>query len=189
MKVDFSPREERRLVLGLFLVTGLLIASNLFIDLGGMFPIPALDGVLRRQLDFSYEHVFATWYAGMALFVTGLVAALNGWQDRGAAGSVGARVGWTFVAAFFAALSADELCEWHEQVGAAVGARVGEIPGLTAGLGSGSSFTWLLVLAPVALGAIAGMLWFLRTRVGLSKAGWALALGGTLCWVGAVGME
>lgn len=105
----------------------------------------------RQQLDLDRECNLSTW---MASVQAGMVAftALLLWLQSG-------RRPWLLVALGCLALSADELCQFHEWIGAVV-ARSGFHLGPM-----GPPYPWVIVLGPVLLAYAGGVLWFLNREL------------------------
>ena len=150
---------------------------------GGVQSASILDFV-KYQFDLKREGVFAAWYSGTLLFITGLIATLI----SRVAPSVEKhralhRAGWTAMALLFFALSADEVSQIHEQ-SQALYHMIN--PHSTVKLYAGD---WIPVLMPLIAIITVGLILFAALVLSANRLSLVLAAVAITCWIGAIFAE
>jgi hypothetical protein len=105
----------------------------------------------RQQLDLDRECNFATWLSSVQAGMVGFVSVLLFLQSR--------RREWWLVGLGWMALSADELCQFHEWTGAIISRSGFHLGAL------GPPYPWVIVAGPFLLAYAVVVLWFLNREL------------------------
>ena len=172
----------RFLYISIFMLNGVLILATLFWDLG--FTLPRGFG----QLNLELEGNVAVWYSSALLLMGGGAALLVAFSPPPRMlGARPYRLVWMSVAAFFLALSVDEVEEFHERVGRWFTAEFGTVPVLTDG--GYHVFAWVLALLPLIALFIVVMSVAIRSWLAVHRTSRNLAVAALCCWIGAICAE
>ena len=177
------PADFLRFVyISIFTLNGVLILATLCWDLG--FTLPRGFG----QLNLELEGNFAVWYSSALLLIGGgaaLLVAFSPPPRMVAAKSY--RLVWATVAAFFVALSVDEVDEFHERIGRWFTSEFGTLPVLTDG--GYNVFAWIVALLPFIALFVVGMSVVIRSWLAVHRPSRNLATVALCCWIGAFGAD
>ena len=192
IRIQFSRREINVLYLAVIALDAFFVFMNT-----PLMSLPQIEGkpaqiatvfdFIKYQLDLKLEQNVATWYSSVLLLAAATAALLNArlapassklkWVHR---------VGWLSMAFVLIALSADETATIHETL-----AQLINFINYGAGrppvkVGAGD---WIPILLPVIILIAAGMIVFFSLLFRICRRAALLALGGVLCWIGAIFAE
>jgi|GEM_PF-2345077 hypothetical protein len=178
IRVTLPPSSLRALTWGIWAINLVLIFANFNIHLGGQLP----SEIATHQLDMNQEANLASWYSSMLLTLAAVFAAVNYHVRAHVDGRW--RFGWLAVAALALGLSADQVAQVHETIGAYVRAHAALLEEtLPAG------YLWVLVLGPLAAAAATFLFLFFRRVLAPIPHCRRLALAGVTLWVSAIALE
>jgi hypothetical protein len=135
---------------------GALIAVQALIALVNFSPL--VDSyAIGEILDVNRESTAVVWFTSALLWTIALFCGYAAAVNWSTGEPKGTRIGWLIIASGFVVLSVDETSQLHERVGEKVSDFV-HVPFLP------SLYSWVLVVAPIALaGAVWMVRWFVRT--------------------------
>lgn len=178
IRVTLPPGSLRALTWSIWAINLVLIFANFNIHLGGQLP----SKIMTYQLDMNQEANLASWYSSMLLTLAAVFAAVNYHVRAQVDGRW--RFGWLGIAAITLWLSADEVAQVHETIGAYARAHSALLEQtLPAG------YFWVLVLGPFAAAAAAFLFLFIRRVLAPIPHCRRLALAGATLWVSAIVLE
>lgn len=171
-----GPTLVRRAVLALLGIELVLVVMDLIFAFAKVVDLR----LVQRLWNTAREDSFATWFASSQALLVAL-ALLGLALTRRAAGSRGA-LGWGLLAAFFAAVSADDALSIHERAGGALRR------GLFAdGASWFPSYSWQLMFGPLLVVIALAMIAFLARNLAPHLRLWIVA--GLAMAAFAVGMD
>lgn len=178
IRVTLPPSSLRALTWSIWAIDLILIFANFNIHLGGQLP----SEIVTYQLDMNREANLASWYSSMLLVLAAVFAAVNYHARAQVDGRW--RFGWLGIAAITLWLSADEVAQVHETIGAYARAHSAVLEEMLP-----ASYLWVLVLGPVAAAAAVFLFLFVRRVLAPIPHCRRLALAGVTLWVSAIVLE
>ncbi|MEK6304041.1 MAG: hypothetical protein AABO41_25340 [Acidobacteriota bacterium] len=181
VRIEFRAKDLRLCYLVVLGIDLFFLAANL-----GIISIQSPGDILNRQLDLKLESNLATWYSSVQLFAAGMIAIVNA---RHNAFVSKLRFlysgGWLFIAFIFVGISADEVCQVHEQIATLYESNRGPFSP-PAQLGAGD---WIPFLMPLIIGVPVVMILFFAVFAAHRKLSLAFAVAGLVCWIGSIYAE
>ena len=181
VRIEFRARDLRLCYLIVVGIDLFFLAANL-----GIISIPSPGDVVNRQLDLKLESNLATWYSSVQLFAAGMIALVNARQKPFVSKlRFLYSGGWLFIALILVGISADEVCQVHEQIATLYEGNRGPLSP-PAQLGAGD---WIPFLMPLIIGVPLVMVLFFSFFAADRKVSLALGVAGVVCWIGSIYAE
>lgn len=169
-----ANRSIQWLIVTLLAIQGAIAVANL---------TPIVDTItIAEILDVNKEATAAVWLSSAMLWTIALLAAYAAVCDRATGAVRRAWVGWLVIATGFMILSIDETSQIHERIGDKVSDFV-QVPFLP------ELYSWVLVVAPIALLGAIWMLRWISSTVGFRSLTTRLAIAAVALWVLVPGFE
>lgn len=181
VRIEFKARDLRFCYLVVLAIDLFFLAANL-----GIISIPSPGNIVNRQLDLKLESNLATWYSSVQLFLAGMIAIVNASQKAFVSKLRFLHSGgWLLIAFIFVGISADEVCQVHEQIATLYEMNRGPWSP-PAQLGAGD---WIPFLMPLIIGVPVAIVLFFAIFAPNRKLSLVLAVAGVVCWIGSIYAE